>query len=93
MLAIAVASSLRYIESAPLIESFDPLRLIWLVVTSQSVREQIEKVEVPSTECLRQAGMVPLKPKSASINLALVHSNLGYCEVEQDASDDCDDSK
>lgn len=88
MFIIAASSSLKHIESTPLIESFDPLRLIWLVVTSQGVRERMEEVEVPSTEHLRQAGMVPLNPESMSIHVAPTPSNRDYHKVEQDVMDD-----
>ena len=88
MFVIAVLSSLRYIGSAPSIESFDPLRLIWLVVASKGVRERFEEVEVPSTGRLRQAGMVPLDPGNMSIHVALAPSHMDYHEIEQDVPDD-----
>ena len=88
MFIIAASSSLRYIGSAPLIESFDPLRLIWFVVTTRGVREQLQNVDVPSTERLRQAGMFPLDPESMSVHVALAPVSRDYHEVDQDISDD-----
>lgn len=97
MFIIAASSSLKYFESTgtPLIDSFDPLRLIWLVVTNQSIREQLEKVEVPSNEHLRQAGMVPLNLQSTSIHVALTPaSNHKYRKLgDQDVLDDDHEQK
>lgn len=66
MLAIATDLVIRSMKRVPLIANFEPMHLLWLVVTNESLNQRIAAISEPSTAALRRAGMVELASLSRS---------------------------
>ncbi|KAH9836608.1 uncharacterized protein C8Q71DRAFT_50008 [Rhodofomes roseus] len=60
MLIIAMLLALSAAKDFPLVDDFSPMHLMWLVITNPSLHQRISEVETPSTDRLREAGMIDL---------------------------------
>ena len=83
MLIIATALVTRSWRKIPIIANFEPMHLLWLVVTNKSLNRRIAAISEPSVAALRRAGMVELASISESRSPSQTDLT-GYHDGEQE---------
>ena len=81
MLVIATALVARSWRKIPIIANFEPMHLLWLVVTNKSLNQRMAAISEPSVAALRRAGMVELASSSRSPSQTDL---TGYHDGEQE---------